>query len=131
TSDDLTVFDVNHPESVRQIPLTPFAGALPGSSPNALTFSPDGSRLYVANAWDNDLVVVSPDTETVEGLIPTGWYPSGVAVSPDNRRLYVINMKGARTYPRTNGRQKLDFDVNRRLDGTYGVRGTLQVLPVP
>jgi YVTN family beta-propeller protein len=131
TSDDLTVFDVDQPGSPRQLALTPFAGALPGSSPNALTFSPDGSRLYVANAWDNDLAVVSPDTESVEGLIPTGWYPSGVAVSPDNRRLYVINMKGARTYPRTNGRQKLDYDVNRRLDGTYGVRGTLQVLPVP
>ena len=34
----------------------------PGSSPNALAFAPDGSRLYVANAWDNAIVVLSPDT---------------------------------------------------------------------
>jgi YVTN family beta-propeller protein len=131
TSDDLTVFDVNHPESARQITLAPFEGALPGSTPNALAFSPDGSRLYVANAWDNDIAVVAPDTETVVGFVPTGWYPSGLAVSPGNRRLYVINMKGARSYPRTNARQPLDFSVNKQLGGTYGVRGTLQVLPVP
>jgi YVTN family beta-propeller protein len=131
TSDDLTIFDVNHPESARQVALPPFEGALPGSSPNAVTFSPDGKRLYVANAWDNDLAVLSTDTETVDGLIPTGFYPSGVAVSPDNRRLYVINMKGARTYPRTPGRQHFDFYVNWNLGGTYGVAGTLQVQPVP
>jgi YVTN family beta-propeller protein len=131
TSDDLTVFDVNAPESVRTISLTPFPGAQPGSSPNALAFAPDGSRLYVANAWDNDVAVVNPQTEEVEGLIPTGWYPSAVAVSPDNRRLYIANMKGARTFPRTRPVQALDYDVNVRFGGTYGVRGTLQVLPVP
>lgn len=130
-SDDLTVFDVNHPDSVRQISLSPFADARPGSSPNALAFSPDGSRLYVANAWDNAVVVVVPDTETVQGSIPTGWYPSAIAVSPNNRRLFITNMKGARTYPRTSKRQTLDFKVNKSLGGTYGVAGTLQVLPVP
>ena len=30
-------------------------------------------------------------------------------------------MKGARTYPRTSKRQHLDFKVNKRLGGTYGV----------
>ena len=131
TSDDLTVFDVDRPAHPRQLALTPFAGALPGSAPDALAFSPDGARLYVANAWDNDLAVIAPDTETLEGLLPTGFYPSGVAVSPDNHRLYVINMKGPRTYPRTDGRQHFDFFVNQRFDGTYGVFGTLQVMGVP
>src|SRR5262249_14801197 len=59
------------------------------------------------------------------------WYPSAVAVSPDNRTLYITNMKGARTYPRTRRRQPMDFSVNRNFGGTYGVRGTLQVVPVP
>jgi len=131
SSDDLTVLDVNAPDSGRQIVLSPFPLARPGSSPNALAFSPDGARLYVANAWDNDLAVVSPATESVEGLIPVGVYPSAVAVSPDNRKLYVTNMKGARTFPRTRRRQRLDYDVNIRLGGTYGVKGTLQVFPVP
>lgn len=130
-SDDLTVFDVNHPESVHQLSLSPFEGARPGSSPNALAFSPDGSRLYVANAWDNAAVVMAPNTETILGSIPTGWYPSAMAVSPDNRRLFITNMKGARTYPRTSKRQSLDFKYNKSLGGTYGVAGTLQVLPVP
>ncbi len=130
-SDDLTVFDVNDTTHARRISLSPFLNAKPGSSPNALAFSPDGARLYVADAWDNDLVVVSPDTETIEGLIPTGLYPSAVAVSPNSHTLYVTNMKGARTYPRTSKRQKFDFSVNRLLGGTYGVHGTLQVLPAP
>jgi YVTN family beta-propeller protein len=134
SSDDLTVFDVNHPESVRTISLAPFPGALEGSSPNALAFTPSGhtpSRLYVATAWDNDIAVVSPDTETVEGLIPTGWYPSAIAVSPDNTTLYIANMKGGRTFPRTRQRQPLDTTVNLRFGGSYGVHGTLQVVGVP
>src|SRR5207245_636880 len=96
----------------RTISLAPFPGALPGSSPNALAFSPNGTRLYVANAWDNDVAVVSPDSETLQGLIPTGWYPTAIAVSPDNQTLYIANMKGSRTFPRTRKRQPLDVTVN-------------------
>ena len=130
-TDDLTVFDVNNPASVRRISLSPFPGARPGSSPNALTFSPDGSRLYVANAWDNDITVVDPQVEVIRGLIPTGWYPTALAVSPNNQLLYVTSMKGARTYPRTPKRERLDFLVNKNTGGTYGVHGTLSVFPVP
>ncbi len=130
-SDDLTVFDVNLPQSARRISLRPFEGALPGSSPNALAFAPDGSRLYVANAWDNAIVALSPDTEQVIGAIPTGWYPTAIAVSPDNKTLYVSNMKGARSFPRTHKRQSLDTMVNLQFGGTYGVKGTLSILPVP
>ena len=131
STDDLTVFDVNQPQSVRRISLRPFPDAKPGSSPNALAFAPDGTRLYVANAWDNALAVVTPQTEQVVGSIPTGWYPSAVATSPDGGTLYVANMKGARTFPRTRRRTPFDFTVNQRFGGTYGVRGTLNVLPAP
>jgi YVTN family beta-propeller protein len=130
-SDDLTVFDVNRGAAPRRISLSPFEGALPGSSPNALAFSPDGNRLYVANAWDNALAVVSPDTESVIGLIPTGWYPTAIAVSPDSRTLYFTNMKGGRTYPRTRKQQVFDFTINIRFGGSYGVRGTFQIVPAP
>ena len=116
-SDDLTVFDVNAPQSVRRISLSPFEGAQRGSSPNALAFAPDGSRLYVANTWDNAIVVIAPDSEQIVGGIPTGWYPSAIAVSPDNKTLYVSNMKGSRSFPRTRQRQPLDFNVNVRLGG--------------
>ncbi len=130
-TDDLTVFDVNYMDQPRRLPLSPFSNARPGSSPNALAFAADGSRLYVANAWDNDIAVVDPFREQLVGLIPTGWYPTAIAASPDNRTLYVTNMKGARTYPRTQQRQSLDFSVNKLLGGVYGVHGTLQILPVP
>ena len=69
TSDDLTIFDVNHPDSVAaDLAHARSTARCPGARPNALAFSPDGTRLYVANAWDNAVVVVSPDTETVLGL---------------------------------------------------------------
>ncbi len=68
-----------------------------GSTPDALALSPDGQRLYVANAGNNDVAVVdvsSPTESRVRGFIPTGWYPSVVAVSPDSRRLYTGTGKG-------------------------------------
>jgi YVTN family beta-propeller protein len=72
-------------------------GALVGSTPLALAASPDGKRLFVANADNNDVAVVDiSDTEQsrVLGFIPTGWYPSALAVSPDGRTLYVGVGKG-------------------------------------
>jgi YVTN family beta-propeller protein len=73
----------------------------PGSTPNALALSPDGSKLYVANADNNAVAVValSERGSRVEGFIPTGWYPTAVAVSRDGRRIYIANGKGERSYP--------------------------------
>jgi DNA-binding beta-propeller fold protein YncE len=34
-----------------------------------------------------------PEHSAVWGLIPTGWYPTGVVERPDGRRLYIINSK--------------------------------------
>src|SRR5262249_38385700 len=55
-----------------------------GSTPDALALSPDGKRLYVANADNNDVAVIDiadARESKVLGFIPTGWYPSSVAVS--------------------------------------------------
>jgi len=38
----------------------------------------------------------------LRGLIPSGWYPTGVRALPDGR-LAVINGKGVRSYPNSNG----------------------------
>ncbi|MBI4514195.1 MAG: bifunctional YncE family protein/alkaline phosphatase family protein [Deltaproteobacteria bacterium] len=130
-TDDLTVFDVANPTAARTISLTPFAGARPGASPSALTISPDGAAVYVALSWENAVAVINAATEALQGYIPTGFYPSALAVSPDGQTLYIANMKGARTYPRTPKLQKADYRFNIDLGGTYGVRGTLSVLPVP
>ena len=68
-----------------------------GSAPNAVTTSPDGATLYVANAAENAVAVVDPDTQAanaVLGLIPTGWYPTAVVVSPNGQQLFVANGYG-------------------------------------
>jgi YVTN family beta-propeller protein len=74
--------------------------SLKGANPNALALSADGGTLYVSNGGTNSVAVVRLDRDdeagalgTVEGLIPTGWYPDGVEVGA-NGRLHVINAKG-------------------------------------
>ena len=91
---------------------------LGGAGSNSLALSPDGRSLLVTNGAQNDLAVihlsaraagVAPpttarskdddddaapsDRSAVVGLIPTGWYPTGVAVRPDGGRIFVINGK--------------------------------------
>jgi len=77
-------------------------GTVPvGDHPTAVAVSPDGSQLYVANAADDTLSILSIDRTT--GL-PTparsvalhalpgeslGSAPNAIAVSPDGQRLYV------------------------------------------
>jgi DNA-binding beta-propeller fold protein YncE len=55
---------------------------------------PDG-RLLVTLGGINALAVVTPGggEDVVQGLIPTGWYPSAVALSPDSTRVFVANRK--------------------------------------
>jgi hypothetical protein len=91
-----------------------------GSSPNAVTVSPDGRRLYVANAAENAIAVVDPfkgdrihgpghdndhergrdrdddddNDEAVLGLIPTGWYPTAVALDASGRQLFIASGYG-------------------------------------
>ncbi len=70
---------------------------LVGSTPDALAVSPDGKRLYVANADNNDVAVIdisSAKESRILGFIPTGWYPSALALAPDGRTLYVGTGKG-------------------------------------
>ncbi|THD62271.1 hypothetical protein [Phenylobacterium sp.] len=66
-----------------------------GANSNALALGPDGKTLYVSNGGENAVAVVALGGKTaaprVTGLIPTGWYPTGVAAA--NGRLYVVNGK--------------------------------------
>jgi YVTN family beta-propeller protein len=85
-------------EGTREIISTSLYPQAPeGSTPDALALSPDGRTLFVANADNNDVMVVDisePAVSRVEGFIPVGWYPSALAVSPDNQTLLVANGKG-------------------------------------
>ena len=68
-----------------------------GSTPNALAIDNSRNILYIANADNNNVCVVSveePGESTVLGFLPVGWYPSSVGVSANGETLYVGNGKG-------------------------------------
>jgi DNA-binding beta-propeller fold protein YncE len=73
----------------------PYAGAPPGSYPDALAV--EGGRLFVANAGNDDVAVYELATGRRLGLIPTGWYPSALSIS--HQTLYVVAAKGFGTGP--------------------------------
>ena len=69
----------------------------PGNTPNSLALSPDGRRLFVANANINTVAVFDvhePGKARSLGFIPVGWYPTSVRVTADGKRLLVANGKG-------------------------------------
>ena len=83
-----------------------------GSTPDGVAVSPDGKTLFVANADNNDVLVVDISDElsddarengesvsVINGFIPVGWYPTAVLVSPDNQTLLVANGKGLASRP--------------------------------
>jgi YVTN family beta-propeller protein len=125
-SDSVTVLSATGAK-VRSIDLRPYAGAPIGASPDALTVSPDGARLYVANGSDDDIAVIqlaaagSTSGDRVLGLIPTGWYPSGVAVTPNGGTLLVTNMKGLGAGP----------NLDPKTYWPAKMLGTLSRIPVP
>jgi YVTN family beta-propeller protein len=68
-----------------------------GSTPDAVAVNREGTRLFVANADNNDVAVIdiaTPGHSQVLGFIPTGWHPSALAVSRDGNTLYVGIAKG-------------------------------------
>lgn len=93
---------------------------LGGANSNALALTPDESTLLVSNGAENAIAVVrlgdrardfgadpgashgddddekrDVDQSAVVGLVPTGWYPTGVATSKDGAQWYVVNGKSA------------------------------------
>jgi YVTN family beta-propeller protein len=53
--------------------------------------TPDGSKVYVANAASNNVSVIDTASNTVIATTPVGAAPVGVAVTPDGSKVYVAN----------------------------------------
>ncbi len=66
-----------------------------GSLPVGVTFSPDGTKLYVACAGTNALAVLSKQGAkwAVAGAFPTGWFPSAVVADPKGI-VHLVTIKG-------------------------------------
>ncbi len=95
-SDTISVIDTASRNVVETIPVRPDPGLAFGSSPNALSLSPDGSTLFVANGGNNAIAVVNVGRKagesSVEGFIPTAWFPGGLI--NDGKHLFIANVKG-------------------------------------
>lgn len=59
--------------------------------PSGAVVSPDGARLYVANAGSGDVAAVDPRTGDILAQLEVGADPRGLALSPDGSRLFVSN----------------------------------------
>jgi YVTN family beta-propeller protein len=55
---------------------------LVGQRPWHLEFSPDGSKLYVANGLTNDMTIIDTASQKAIKSVPVGRLPWGVAVMP-------------------------------------------------
>ncbi len=80
----LSVIDLKSYAIIATIPV--------GWYPQGICSSPDGKRVYVANALDNTVSVVNTTDNTVLATIPVSVEPFGMCVSKDGNTLYVANL---------------------------------------
>lgn len=87
SADARTLLVTNGGENaVAVVRLSPRAAALAERAP--------GRKPPTHRGGDGDDDAAKPATRSeVVGLIPTGWYPTGVAIRPDGGQLYVVNGK--------------------------------------
>ncbi|HEX5052563.1 MAG TPA: alkaline phosphatase family protein [Planctomycetota bacterium] len=104
-------------------------GDLLQASPNAVCFSDDGERLYVANGTMNAIAVFEFEPERrgdskLLGLLPVGWYPGALLFDGARHRLAISNIKG------------LGFGRPRKSNGvaefnSHQYHGSLSLVPLP
>ncbi len=98
--------------------------ALKGMYPVWLDLDPESRMLYAALSHENAVGVVDLETRTLEGFIPTGWYPNDVKVSPDGSFLVVSNGRGVGDGP-------ADWPGPDHYPSGRALRGTISRIEVP
>ena len=136
----VTVLDTTFGQTVETLDASlspnaqPVVADAPGSTPNSVALTPDETKLFVANAGNNDVAVfdvANPGHSSALGFIPVGKYPTSVRVTPDGRRLLVANGKGIAPKANPEGPQP-----GRRSEGKSQyigdlVPGTLSIIDLP
>jgi DNA-binding beta-propeller fold protein YncE len=103
-----------------------------GAEPEALALSPDGSRLYVANAISDAIAVLDTTKLTAKaakqgmvepiGFLPTEWMPmsmSYIGGSTTGGKLYVATAKGKGTGPNNFAQRQVPGQHGRQGSSTY------------
>lgn len=91
-SDDVFPFDQTTLGEGAPIPLR----IGPASYPYEATLSPDGARLWVADASSDEAIVIDTASETVVDRIPVGEYPVSIAFTDDASLALVSSRDGGR-----------------------------------
>ena len=130
TNDNISVISIEKDTVVNTIFLKPdervkqFRGVIPFG----LTLSPDNKKLFVACSGINAVAVIDAEKLTVQGYIPTGWFPAKLKVSNDGKKLIVSNAKGFGSGP--NGGSTFNAGPEGSYIGSL-MKGTVQVLDIP
>jgi sugar lactone lactonase YvrE len=123
----VTVLDTRDGRQTEVLSTAAAPGDPPGSTPDSLALSRDGSTLYAANAYTNTVAVFDvslPGLGRPLGFIPTGWFPTSVRLTRDGRRLLVVSARGLA--PKPSGGQ------GRPWTGIAGLySGSLGILDLP
>jgi len=104
-------------------------------SPSMIAATKDG-RLLVTLAHDNAVAVLAPDPASpdhwsLQGLIPTGWYPTALALDPAGSRLYAVSARGLGHSAGATGPFVSPDPAALAVDGAYATVGTLQRIALP
>ena len=129
-NDNITVLDARRKKIIKQISLNPDDRLehLRGIIPFGLAASPDGKRIYVAEAGLNAIGVIDVATLNVIGHIPAGWFPAKLKVTPDGSQLVIANAKGFGCGP--NGGAAFTPGPEGSYIGSL-MKGTVQVVRIP
>jgi YVTN family beta-propeller protein len=119
--DSITVIDTAAAKVVNTWKIEPFEEKAPGLAPSALALTPDGRRLLVALGGINAVALLDAATGRVEGMIPTGWYPSALAMSGDGTKVAVGSLLGAGSGWRDQPNQRF----------VHSYRGSVAVVDMP